>query len=395
MSTGELLSSIAEDLLEIQIREHLVLRKIAELDRRGAAAELGHKDLVQVFKYRFQWDVRLSRHRIKHARLITTEITPTGAEIGPALPVTADALAEGSLSEEHLSVIAEAMEDLPAEAEAPLVDFARQYEPRAVKSFAKELAYRLSQNDPEPRDAEPKAPVNKFIRRIERGRYKAWLDLDLESGALVDAMIDPLAAPRPENSPEGPEERTAVERDGDAFVELVDLIARAENKPTHGGEPVTMTITLDYDDLARQVSMGVLDSRERLPMDRIRKAACDAGLIPLLLGSKSEPVDIGRKTRSIPAALRRILVARDRGCAFPGCDRPPRHCEGHHIQHWADGGPTDMDNCVLLCRRHHNLIHHSQWEIRMDHGIPVFIPPEFLDPQRKPLRNPLHHPLAC
>ncbi|WP_231114649.1 HNH endonuclease signature motif containing protein, partial [Lentzea aerocolonigenes] len=66
-------------------------------------------------------------------------------------------------------------------------------------------------------------------------------------------------------------------------------------------------------------------------------------------------MDIGRKTRSFPAGIRRILVARDRGCAFPGCARPPRHCDGHHIHHWAEGGRTSVDNAVLLCRHHHTL----------------------------------------
>lgn len=389
MGTGELLGSIAEDLLEIQIREELVLRKIAELDRRGAAAELGHKDLVQVFKHCFQWDVRVSRHRIRHARLITSEITLSGAEVGPSLPVTAAALAEGAFSEEHLAVIAEVMEELPAEAEAPLVEFAREHEPRAVKAFAKELAYRLFQNDREPADTELKPPVNRLVRRIEQGRYKGWFDLDLETGAKLDALVDPLAAPHPEGS-EGPDVRTLSEREGHALAEVINLAARAERQVSHGGEPVTLAITVNYEDLARQVSQGVLDSRERLPMDRVRKAACDAGLLPILLGGKGEPVDIGRKARSLPAALRRILVVRDRGCVFPGCDRPPRHCEGHHIKHWADGGATDVENCVLLCKRHHDLIHHSEWEVRMDGGVPVFIPPAFLDPERRPRRNQLH-----
>ncbi len=101
-------------------------------------------------------------------------------------------------------------------------------------------------------------------------------------------------------------------------------------------------------------------------------------------------MNIGRKTRTFPAGIRRILVARDRGCAFPGCGRPPRQCDAHHIHHWADGGETSVDNAVLLCRHHHTLIHQSEWEVQMVHGIPTFYAPAWLDPDHKPRRNLIH-----
>ncbi|WP_156213659.1 HNH endonuclease signature motif containing protein, partial [Lentzea aerocolonigenes] len=131
----------------------------------------------------------------------------------------------------------------------------------------------------------------------------------------------------------------------------------------------------------------------RVPVEQVRQLACNAGIIPLVLGEKSQPMNIGRKARSFPAGIRRVLVARDRGCAFPGCTRPPRHCDGHHIHHWADGGETSVENAVLLCRQHHTLIHHSEWEVKMAAGIPVFYAPAWLDPTRRPRRNLLHTPL--
>ncbi len=122
-----------------------------------------------------------------------------------------------------------------------------------------------------------------------------------------------------------------------------------------------------------------------------RRIACDAQLIPVLLGGGGQPLDVGRASYSIPTGIRRALIARDRGCAFPGCDRPPAWCDGHHIRHWADGGPTAITNLVLLCGHHHRTVHHHGWQTRIVHGQPQFLPPPWIDPTQTPRRNHYHH----
>ncbi|MGH3622682.1 MAG: HNH endonuclease signature motif containing protein, partial [Sciscionella sp.] len=111
-----------------------------------------------------------------------------------------------------------------------------------------------------------------------------------------------------------------------------------------------------------------------------------------VLGTHSEPLDLGRGHRLITLALRRALILRDRGCVFPNCERPARWCDGHHIVPWFHGGATDITNCALLCRTHHTLMHHDhcEWDIHMVNGHPEFLPPKYIDPERKPLRNTLH-----
>ncbi len=79
---------------------------------------------------------------------------------------------------------------------------------------------------------------------------------------------------------------------------------------------------------------------------------------------RSEVLDLGRQTRLVSPALRRALVLRDRGCVFPGCDRPPEWCDAHHIIRWERNGTTDRDNCCLLCRRHHMMCHEGGWTIQ-------------------------------
>ncbi|WP_390624193.1 HNH endonuclease [Fodinicola feengrottensis] len=105
----------------------------------------------------------------------------------------------------------------------------------------------------------------------------------------------------------------------------------------------------------------------------------------MLLGRNSVPLNVARTERLIPAHLRKALIARDKGCAR--CGRPPRWCRGHHVTHWADGGDTCLENCVLLCDACHRLIHHSDWEVRIIDGIVEFIPPAYRDPERRPIRG--------
>ncbi|MEV6244182.1 DUF222 domain-containing protein [Lentzea sp. NPDC051838] len=390
LSSDELLQSIADDVREMRVRENSAMRKIAELERRGAAAEFGYKKLAQVLRDAVRWDIHVAQQWVANAGLLSSEITPTGSELAPELPLTAQAAAEGELSIAHVVEIAKAMKKLPAEHEATVVGHARQFDPTTVRRLGARLAYSLHQDDPEPADPQPERQVNQHHSRWRKdGVLEIKALLDKVTGAAYEAALSPLAKPRPDTG-EGPDQRDRSEREGEAFAELINLMVRADQLPEHGGEPVTLTLTMSYDDLAAKTGDALLDNGERIPAAQVRQLACNAGVIPLVLGGQSQPMDIGRKTRTFPAGIRRILVARDRGCAFPGCTRPPRHCDAHHIQYWADGGDTSVDNAVLLCRHHHTLIHQSEWEVKLVHGIPTFYPPPWLDPDRKPRRNQLH-----
>lgn len=386
LSTGELLNAVAGDVLEIRVLENSMMQKIAELERRGAAGELGYQNLPQVLRHAVRWDLRAARRWVARARLLAREVTPAGSVLEPELPVTAEAVAEGALSGEHISAVAEVMKELPPDDEVRVVEFARVHEPSAVRSFGRALAHRLHQKDPEPRVPEP-PPVNVLWMRWEDDQLEVRAKLDKISGAKFEAMIDPLAKPRPATPEEGPDPRSRAEREGDAFADLIDLMLRADRLPEHGGEPVTLTLTMAYQDLVEQTGLAVLDTEERIPASLVRRLACNAGVIPVVLGGRSEPMNVGRRARTFTAGMRRLLVVRDRGCAFPGCTRPPKHCDAHHIRHWSEGGETSVENAVLLCRHHHTLIHRSEWEVKLLHGIPTFIPPAWLDPVRRPRVN--------
>ncbi|WP_051298371.1 HNH endonuclease [Arthrobacter castelli] len=119
----------------------------------------------------------------------------------------------------------------------------------------------------------------------------------------------------------------------------------------------------------------------------IRQLACDAEIIPAVLAGNGQILDLGTGRRIFPPNLRRGLVARDGGCAFPGCTMPAPWTEAHHIQYASDDGETSTDNGCLLCSFHHHLIHKEKWAITVHHGVPWFTPPAYVDPDRRPIRN--------
>ncbi len=122
--------------------------------------------------------------------------------------------------------------------------------------------------------------------------------------------------------------------------------------------PAQVSVLIGLDALRGQTDeMGLTDAGVELPPEIVRRMACDAEIIPIILGGSGGPADAGRSRRTVSLRLRRLLVARDRHCRWPGCHEPPSRCDAHHIWHWIDGGPTNLDNLVLLCHRHHHHLH--------------------------------------
>jgi hypothetical protein len=148
-------------------------------------------------------------------------------------------------------------------------------------------------------------------------------------------------------------------------------------------------VTIGLQQLIDGLGSATLDYGGSLDAATARRLACDSSVVPVVLGGDSQPLDVGLAKRSATAAIRAALTARDGGCAWPGCDTPAARCIAHHICHFAHHGETKLSNLVLLCRWHHHLIHHSEWKVRIREHIPELIPPEWLNPGRTPLRNPL------
>ncbi|TCO33435.1 HNH endonuclease [Kribbella steppae] len=150
------------------------------------------------------------------------------------------------------------------------------------------------------------------------------------------------------------------------------------------GAKANITVTIDFNDLkaATADATGQLVYGDALSAAAIRRLACDAKIIPLVLGSNSEPLDVGRSERLVNRAMRRALNARDKGCVV--CGAPPIHCDAHHVRSWIDGGPTAISNLVLLCRRHHIDLHAGHWTITITNGTVQVSRPTWADPPPRP-----------
>ena len=185
------------------------------------------------------------------------------------------------------------------------------------------------------------------------------LTLDPESKAVLEAALGPLSAPRPV---EGERDlRTSDQRRGDA---LVTLVRRAVTTGDGVGSSAKaqLVVTMDWGSLASGVrgagrTVGGSDAGTLLAPETVRRLACDATLVPMVLGSNGEVLDQGRAVRFFTPAQTRRLWLRDGGCTYPGCDLPPHWADAHHLVHWADFGPSDLDNAALLCGRHHTVVH--------------------------------------
>ncbi|MET9311990.1 DUF222 domain-containing protein [Kribbella sp. NPDC003505] len=146
------------------------------------------------------------------------------------------------------------------------------------------------------------------------------------------------------------------------------------------GAKATITVTIDFDDLkaATADAVGRTVYSGGLSAATIRRLACDANIIPLVLGSNSEPLDVGRRVRLVTKAMRRALEARDRGCVV--CGAPPVMCDAHHLISWIDGGDTKVSNLALLCRRHHTDLHKGRWHITITNGEVHVTRPTWAEP---------------
>jgi hypothetical protein len=218
-----------------------------------------------------------------------------------------------------------------------------------------------------------------------------------EDGALIKAALLPLTAPTPaagarvddrtgrtgQPCEQDPDPRDHGARLWDALVRTVHHALDTDLPPEcHGARP-RLVVTLDHDNLVAALhARGIATTVDGLdlPAGVVRRLACDAELIPAVLGSGSEVLDVGRTRRLVTPAIWTALVLRDRHCIFPGCTRPPVMCHAHHIDHWLDRGTTSLENLALLCGHHHRTIHHTPWKTRLntDDRRPEFLPP----PQR-------------
>jgi hypothetical protein len=314
------------------------------------------------------------------------------------LPEVAAAFGRGEISFTHARIAAKTARDLDRQVLAGGGDklLAEQAVEHPLAVFAR-AALRI-------RDHFNPAAAD---RRGRHPELDQWLDVDRTFGGAVsvsgmlgpdsgELLLHTLGAYLRPATPDDLVPATA--RRAEALMQICRAAGTAA--PQAGGMKPQVTVTIDWDTLRGQTqslfdTQGAwtgarLGSGTPLHPETARRLACDAGLVPAVLGAASEPLDVGRLHRLVTPAIRRALNLRDGGCRFPGCDRPVAWCDAHHLVSWVQGGQTSLTNMILLCRRHHVLVHEYDWTIRLDHDTGTVTAH---DPTGRPL-DLISHPRA-
>jgi len=387
-------------VIEATIRrlDHAAVTALAGAQRRGIYAERGYRTPAAALADLLRWEPRRARRFTIAAEAVSTRTGLDGTPLPARLPATATVFASGETSLRHVEVIATLLRSAPATrlddgtlagAEEALAEHAVLCTPAELHTWGTQLLEALDQDGPEPDGDGPTPMVNELRITRHRNRSGGTLRAHFDDAEMFDRIatsLDGLAAPS-----DADDVRDHPERAAEALAELCGFaLAHAPGRvlPESGGRRPQVVVTIRLDDLERRAGAATADHGGRLDPAALRMLACDAAVLPVVLAGDGRPLDVGRATRTVTVAQRRALTARDRGCAHPGCDRPPAWCEAHHIVPWQHGGATDLDNLVLLCRVHHRLVHHSRWEIHLTGGRPEFVPPGWIDPQRRPRRTP-------
>ncbi len=281
-------------------------------------------------------------------------------------PATAAAWTSGELDGGQVAAlvgnVTEALRPLFQEREAAVLTALRRLDGRDTVTYLRRWAARakaeLERDQPDALPEEPERAV--YLSPTLGGRGRLDGDLDSEGHAVMRTAL--RLAERPDG--EGDPPRIPAQRRADALVDILRFYLDHQDERLGGRHRPHLNVVIDLPDLLGDGPGRTLDG---LPLDRptIHRLLCDAAVHRVITDGRSSILDYGRSTRTIPPAVYTSLVLRDLGCRFPGCDRPPEWCHGHHVVPWEHGGETRLSTLVLLCSRHHHRVHLPGWHLKL------------------------------
>jgi Domain of unknown function (DUF222)/HNH endonuclease len=360
--------TLSEELIGMR---HSIDRLEAQFSRRLVRFDLvrgyegaGAADLISWLRWACRMGTSAAARRLHLARQLTE------------LPETEAAWRSGAISTGHAAVIGRTVDEMGDDgaraAEPTLLEAADRMNPGHVWLLGQRLRHTL---DRERALADANAMYERRRLHLTRGLDGALtLDglFDPEAGAILRTAIDALTRPLPDD------DRIAPQRRADALVELARRQLDGGALPASGGQRPHLSVVVPAAALRHEAGAPPAELEWSGPIvdQTARRMGCDAVCSTVEVDEEGMPMTVGRATRTVPPSIRRALVVRDRGCRFPGCDRPPAWTDGHHLVHWADGGETALENLVLLCRPHHRLVHEQGWTLRRNgDGELVAAPP--------------------
>lgn len=285
--------------------------------------------------------------------------------------------------------------------------------PEDLGLLAQVLVAYLDPDGAEPTDDAAARTRSFTVGRQRKGTVPVRGDLLPEVAGQLQLLLDSLLNPRvdgpddpsargvhfapsadDDDAPDVVDSRTRTQKRHDAFAAILNTIARTGALPTLGGAAPTLVVSVTAQDYATGTGWAtVQNTGDLIPTRVAAQTACAGGIQRILFDSNGRMASIGTSSRIFNAAQRRAITLRDGGCIIPGCTIPATWCEIHHVQEYADGGPTHTDNGVLLCWWHHRNLHLSEWRIRVNDGVPEVRGPLWWDREQRwrPAGRPRPH----
>jgi hypothetical protein len=394
--------------------EHRIL---ARLVAEASPTELGGTSLADVLGTRLRISKGEAKRRIRHAEIFGNRRTLSGEPLPPKLPNVAAAQQRGEIGAEHVKIIEQFFDDLPAHvdyqtreaAEADLARIATGLAPAQLRKAAARLAQLIDPDGTEPSDADRARRRHlHFGKQGRDGLSKVIGLVDPETRAILEAVLAKWAAPgmcnpedqspcikgTPSQAAIQGDTRTQGQRNHDALTAMGRDVLASGQLGRHNGLPCTMIVSTTLKELESGRGHAITAGGTLLPMSTvIRLASMSYHYLSVFDHHTSLPLYLGRAKRIATPGQRIVLHAKDRGCTHPGCTVPGYGCQVHHAEmDWGDGGLTNIDDLTLACKPHNLLVKPGGWRTRKrKDGTTEWIPPPHLDSGQARV-NHYHHP---
>ena len=358
---------------------------IREFDERAGYYKWGLQNTAEWLAWRCDLSMTTAREKVRVAHALKS------------LPEITEAFSTGELS---YTKVKELTRVANQDNEGKLLEFALRHTATVVAEYCRELRFGL----PESTDIAARAYTNRSLRmrhNHQRGVMVVTVELPMDQGELLERALDKARDDEVLEIPDLADTSWST-RQADAFTNMISEYLSGPATSGNSSDNYLVTVHVDQSALAGN------EGRSALPIESMKRLCCDGKAVVLTENDKGEPLSIGRKSRVIPKAIERALRARDSGCCqFPGCGNQ-RFLHSHHVEHWSNGGETSLNNLMLLCTKHHTLVHEGGFRIEKDFqnrwyfvrpdGIAVpergYIPQDFIDTETGERSNPYENPPA-
>jgi hypothetical protein len=322
--------------------ELLVL--IRRFDERAGWLKWGFANCVDWLHWRCDLSLSAAREKVRVAHALKS------------LPVISLSFSRGELSYSKVRALTRVARP---DNEGALMAFALKTTAARVEQRCRELRCGTVDSIAEANRSHANRSL-RIHRDLSRGMMTITVELPLEAGELIDKALDKAREASIAQGPEFAGESWAAQQ-ADALVTMAKSYLTGQHEASTAAFD-NYLVTMHVDRSALSEGHG----RSGLPVESVRRLCCDSDTVVIIEDENGEPLNVGRKTRTVPTAIKRALRSRDRGCVFPGCTNQ-RFVDAHHIRHWSAGGETSLDNLLLLCTRHHRLVHEGGFSIAKDY----------------------------